>query len=216
LTADHHFSFEGHTDGGAGETDQGVWLYEKDVLVLKPEKRTDAHHWTGTAVRFVPVRWGSAVTLVEEAAAPGFFGVKNQDPEAMDSIHSLDYRKLKESVFESIPRSGNMQYPPRFADFVANGPVLATVKARKPKGTVRLESKALKRIKVGMLFTTSDWSDIDVEITNVDAHGAEGIVYYFFNSNRMIKPGDRLTTGGRYITPHDRDDSRLPSPPKRK
>jgi hypothetical protein len=132
----------------------------------------------------------------------------------LDSRHSLDYRKLNSSSFESIPRHGRMEYPTRYADFVANGPVWVTVKSIGPNGSVSISSKTWSRLKVGMMFTTDDWSGIDVEITRLGTGSASGRVYYFFNSDRPLKVGDKLSTGGRYITPHDPDDKRLTSPPK--
>lgn len=215
LGTDHRLTFEGHTDVGASEKNQGKWEYDGEVLLLRLDRKSDAHHWTGTSTRFVPICWGDAVTLVEEAATPGFLSIKKQDPAALDSTHSLDYWKLKESSFESIPRNGPIQYPPKYADFVANGPVFATIKAVKPGGTVYISTTTPKRMRVGMLFTTADWSGVDVEITKVDSLGAVGKVCYFVNSTRPLKLGDKHTTGGRHVTPHGRDDERLSAPPQR-
>src|SRR5437867_3612562 len=66
------FSFSWHGCEGEYDRNEGTWSRDGDLLELHPERPYRQQGFRGMDVRFVPVKWGPRILLVDEHCMPGF------------------------------------------------------------------------------------------------------------------------------------------------
>jgi hypothetical protein len=196
LEANRRFKFTWHGCVGEYDRNQGRWEIEGDSLVMKPERPNKREGFQGMNLRFVPVKWGRRIYLVDENEMPGFCATARhaQSPSRLDGIHGNDYVKWNGEKLP--PLKGKPTLPERYLEYYEKGPVAAMVIKIEPDGRVLLNKGSADRLRPGMLLDLVGFSGrIEVKVTSVRPNEATARVSYFWNSARKVKVGDAFTTG---------------------
>jgi len=226
LAADRRFSVVERCSGQEIDRDQGTWGLEGDTLVLQPERAADRGRGGGVDVRYLPVKWGNRLLLIDENGMPGFCAdVRGESP------HRCAGSYVKRADPEANPGEGEPLIPDRFREFYEKGPVRARVAAIGDDGTLTLDQGAADRLRPGMRMALwrpesidpvtgvprhlrwGEWIELIVE--SVGERDAVARVHYFRNSERRVQVGDQFTTGERWFSVAGTGVPRLPEPPHR-
>jgi hypothetical protein len=212
LDADHRFKFSWHGCLGEYDKNSGSWEIENDLVVMKPEQPNKREGFVGMNVRFVPVKWGERIYLVDENETPGFCAATAKRSDLrLDDIHGMDYVKWDGENLP--PLKGNPILPERYREFYEKGPVVAKVTKIEPDGSVILNKGSAGKVKEGMLLCVNAFDNSEIKVTSVRKDTATANVLYFWNSDTKIKVGDEFTTGGYYHRPHGTGYERFLQPP---
>ena len=161
-------------------------------------------------IRFVPVKWGKRLYLVDENELPGFCGAiaKKDFPEG---LHGDDYVKFKG---EELPKvEGKPIVPLRYEEFLEKGPIEATVTRVEASGDVVLDKGSENRLKPGMLLASQSWDRIELKIKSTTPKESVAVAFYYWNSDRPVRVGDSVTTGEMYHRPGGTGFERFAKPP---
>lgn len=194
LDAEHRFKFSSR--GGLGEYDrnEGSWRLVGDVVEVIPERPNRRTPVLGVNLRFVPVKWGARLYLVDENETPGFAAAAGfgQLPGG-EGVHGPDF--VKTSVLPLPPRRGKPLLPERFRGFYQLGPVAAKVVKLEPNGRVRIKSTRPSGLRVGLLLGADSFAAMELKVVEVAERDALAEVFYFPNSGVPVKVGQEFTTG---------------------
>lgn len=215
LEADHRFSFKWHGCMGEYDSNVGSWSLEGDVLVVKPEKPNKHEGFEGMNVRYVPVRWGTRLYLVDENEMPCFCAVAATPGNTLGSdVRGEHYVKWSGETLP--PAEGRPAIPERYREFYERGPVQAVVARVERDGKVILNKGTADRVKPSMLLAAKGPPTIELKVLSAQEHESVAQASYFWNSNRRVAAGDCFTTGGDLAGPWGTGFERFPNPPEGK
>lgn len=214
LTKDRRFHFAEHGCLGVYDRNSGSWEWEEDVLVLKPEKPKKPDEHSRMDTRFIPVKWGKRIYLVDEYEMPGFCAeLRTGDTVASVGRSYRDY--LQHNKAYEIPLSyGKPLLPERYREYYEKGAVKAKVVRIEPNGQVVLDRGEQDRVRVGLRMTLSDGTSEEIKVTSVQAKTATAEVFYFWNSAGPVQVGETFTTGEHWTRPRGTGFERLRQLPK--
>ena len=72
LEPSGRFTFKSYCCFGEYNSNLGTWSLDGDLVLLHPEKPNKHEVFSAMNVRFVPVKWGKGIYLVDEYEMPGF------------------------------------------------------------------------------------------------------------------------------------------------
>lgn len=212
LRADHRFRFERRGYGRVCDRNSGSWTLQGDVIVCRPVNRNAREGVKGMGIRYIPVKWGRSLWLVDENQMPGFCdAVVAGDTITAIGLRGTDYVTMEGG--KPLAVHGKPFVPSRYREFLDKGAVRAKVISVSADGSVTLDKGSADRVEPGMLFTTAASKDIDVNVVKVDAHRSVGQARYFRNSDGRVEAGDRLTTGDYRTRPHGTGYRAFTAPP---
>ncbi len=167
-------------------------------------------------VRYIPVKWGARLYLVDENEMPCFCAVASTPDNTLGSgVHGQHYVKRNGQTPPPVV-VGEAAIPERYRDFYENGPVQAVVARVERGGKVILNKGAADRVKPGMLLAAKGPPTIELKVLSVQEHESVAQASYFWNSSLRVAAGDRFTTGGDFAGPRGTGFERFPNPPEAK
>jgi len=215
IEANGRFTFRWTGCLGEYDRNQGSWTVEGDRLLMKPEKANRCQGFNGMNLRFIPVKWGARMVLVDEYEMPGFCVMaKGGWRPAGEYQHGLDYARVQDPALEAPYAGEKPIIPERFREFYELGPIEAVVAQVNSDGSVLLKGTALRPLRPGLLLASSEFGRVDLDV--VSTSGLTGVArpIYSWNSDRRPKAGDRFTTGDPWRRPRGTGFRRLTDIPE--
>jgi hypothetical protein len=177
---------------------RGRWKLVGDTVKLQPVGRPYLNLFLSP--RYVPVRWGDQMILVDEHLVPGFCAAvrerqlvpDNQDP------YELFPTPLPEAT-------APVAVPNRFRRFLLNGAAELTVMSVGGDGTVELNGESLHDLRPGVRLSPGDgggvWESLNLEVLTVVGPRVTARVLQRSMNRRVVAVGDRFTTGTSFNRP---------------
>ena len=212
ITLDHRFTYRESGCSGEYGRNQGSWKLNVDRLELRPEKPSKQDSFE-VNVRFVPIKWGERLYLVDENETPGFCAALKHDSNRWEDIHGQDFVKLAGRKLPST--KGKLVIPARYRTFYEQGAITTKVVRVEKNQTILLDKGSADRITPGMLFTVNDFGTIEAQVVSCQEHHCTAKPIYVWGSDRQAKVGDQLTTGNYWHRPSGTGERRYSSLPKR-
>lgn len=204
LKGDGKFSFTWRGCLGVYDQNNGPWVLEKGIILLKPTRPNSRDGFRGTATQFFPVRWGEQLYLVADDEIIDFCGALNENWVFNSDRNAFFY--LREGD-EKKPRTGMPDVPAVYRQYLHEPFKAKVASVLKNKVTVADQGRSASTVQEvivinqgskagvirGMKFMIEGGDSFGYEVTRVTDDTAECVARGSKTKQGRVKKGAQVS-----------------------